>query len=72
MKFQHGSRVVLLQPVQGEPKGAHGVVQRDTGSVVIVRFEESGRTVPIASEKLGNDPGHMYMVEGGHRVRPAD
>jgi hypothetical protein len=60
MRFAHGSRVVLLQDVRltggavVEPAGARGVVKRDTGSIVIVAFED-GRTMPVTSEKLGTD-----------------
>ena len=59
MKFPHGRRVVLLWPVSiGRsvmlPVGTPGVVERDTGAVVVVRFED-GRTIPVASEKLGNE-----------------
>jgi len=53
MRFREGARVVLLRAVQSEPAGARGVVQRDTGAVVIVKFE-SGQTMPITSEKLGS------------------
>ena len=60
MRFRDGARVVLLQDVRltggavVEPAGARGVVQRDTGAVVIVAFE-SGRTMPVVSDKLGNE-----------------
>jgi hypothetical protein len=57
VRFPHGARVVLLQDVRltggavVEPAGARGVVKRDTGSVAIVAFE-SGRTMPVVSDKL--------------------
>ena len=54
MRFHRGSRVVLLEAVQGEPAGARGVVERDAGFVVIVRFE-SGTTMSVRSDKLGAD-----------------
>ena len=58
MKFPHGRSVVLVWPVSiGRsvmlPVGTRGVIERDTGAVVVVRFED-GRRIPIASEKLGN------------------
>ena len=58
MKFPHGRRVVLRWPVSiGRSVmlriGTRGVVERDTGAVVVVRFED-GRRIPVASEKLGN------------------
>ena len=58
MKFPHGRRVVLLRPVSIARGvmlriGTAGVIERDTGAVVVVRFED-GRRIPVASEKLGN------------------
>jgi hypothetical protein len=82
VRFAHGRSVVLLQPVRAasgdvvEPAGTRGVVQRETGAVVIVRFED-GRTISIATEKLGKfvvehqacidalGAGGLIVAEGG-------
>jgi len=59
MRFAQAARVVLLRPIrQGnaliEPVGAQGIVERERGSVVIVRFTASGRTLPVKSDLLAN------------------
>jgi len=59
MRFAQSARVVLLRPIrQGnaliESAGAQGVVERERGSVVIVRFTASGRTMPVKSDLLAN------------------
>ena len=71
MRFAQSARVVLLRPIrQGnaliEPAGAGGVVQRDTGAITIVRFE-NGQTLPVSSDKLVNDHSNdpRSSPEGG-------
>ena len=61
MRFAQHARVVLLRSLRDaasgaliEPAGAQGVVERERGSVVIVRFIASGRTMSVKSARFGN------------------
>lgn len=70
MSFRRSARVVLLQDIYAasdgsliERAGARGVVQRDTGSFVIVRFIASGYTISVRSDRLRNENAALLKGE---------